>query len=119
MSQLQAILNYQEVDGKLYKLERDFAASNERKEYVKVKKYLETAMEKLDALEMKATSLKAEAAELSKKVHGFGRNSFGLRKLGRTCHGRRGYRLLQEKGAIEDRSIEEIQVRFDRIVGKH
>ena len=67
MSQLQAILNYQEVDGKLYKLEREFAASNERKEYVKVKKYLETAMEKLDALEMKATSLKAEAAELSKK----------------------------------------------------
>ena len=41
MSQLQAILNYQEADRKLFKLERDFAASNERKEYVKIKKYLE------------------------------------------------------------------------------
>ena len=67
MAQLQAILNYQEADRKLFKLERDFAASNERKEYVKIKKYLESAMEKLDALELKATSLKAEAAELSKK----------------------------------------------------
>ena len=67
MSQLQAILTYQEIDKKLYKLERDLAASEERKEYVKVKKFLETATEKLDALEVKATALSAEAAGLTKK----------------------------------------------------
>ena len=67
MSQLQAILKYQEIDTKLYKLERDLAGCEERKEYVKFKKFLETAPEKLDALEVKATALKAEAAELTKK----------------------------------------------------
>ena len=67
MSQLQAILNYQEIDAKLYKLEREIAGSEERKEYVKLKKFLETAPEKLDALEVKATSFKTEAQELAKK----------------------------------------------------
>ena len=67
MSQLQAILNYQEIDKKLYKLERELAGCEERKEYVKVKKFLETAPEKLDSLEVKATSLKAEAAKLAQK----------------------------------------------------
>ena len=67
MSQLQAILNYQTIDTKLYKLEREFAGCDERKEYVKLKKFLETAPEKLDALEVKATALKTEATELAKK----------------------------------------------------
>lgn len=67
MSQLQAILNYQEADKKLYKLERELAGCDERKEYVKFKKFLETAPEKLDALEVKATSFKAEAAKLAQK----------------------------------------------------
>lgn len=66
MSQLQAILKYQEIDGKLFKLERELAGSEERKEYVKLKKFLETALEKLDSLDVKAASLKAEAVELSK-----------------------------------------------------
>jgi len=67
MSQLQAILQYQETDTKLYKLERELAGCDERKEYVKFKKFLEAAPEKLDSLEVKATALKTEAAELSKK----------------------------------------------------
>ena len=67
MAQLQAILKYQEIDTKLYKLERELASSEERKEYVKVKKFLETAPEKLDAMEVKANALKTEAAELIKK----------------------------------------------------
>ena len=67
MSQLQAILKYQEVDQKLYKLERELAGSEERKEYVKIKKFLEGAPEKLDSLEVKATALKTEALELTKK----------------------------------------------------
>ena len=64
---LKAILNYQEIDKQLYKLERELAACDERKEYVKVKKFLETAPEKLDALEVKAKSLRAEADELVKQ----------------------------------------------------
>lgn len=67
MSQLQAILAYQEADKKLYKMERELASCEERKEYVKYKKFLETAPEKLDSVEVKATSLKAEAAELARK----------------------------------------------------
>lgn len=67
MSQLQAILNYQEIDRKLYALERELASSEERKEYVKMKKWMEAAAEKMDALETKAASLKAEALELTKK----------------------------------------------------
>ena len=67
MAQLQAILKYQEIDAKIFKIERELSASEERKEYVKVKKFLESAPEKLDALEMKARSLRAEADELMKQ----------------------------------------------------
>ena len=67
MSQLQAILKYQEIDKKLFALERELANSAERKEYVKMKKWMESATEKMDALDAKAASLKAEAVELTKK----------------------------------------------------
>lgn len=67
MANLQAILNYQEVDTKLYKIEREIAGCDERKEYVKVKKFLETAPEKLDSLDVKAASLKTQVEELVKK----------------------------------------------------
>ncbi len=67
MAQLQTILNYQDVDSKLYKIERELAASEARKEYAKVKKFLETAPEKLDALEVKAKALRAEYDGLTKK----------------------------------------------------
>lgn len=64
---LQAILNYQEVDRKLFKLENELAESEERKKYAKLRKFLKTAPEKLDALETKANALSAEATQLSKK----------------------------------------------------
>ena len=67
MSQLQAILTYQEIDKRMFALERELAGSEERKEYVKLKKWLEAAFEKLDALEAKAAALKTEAVELTKK----------------------------------------------------
>ncbi len=67
MAQLQAILNYQKVDAELFKIERELATSEERKEYAKVKKFLETAPEKLEALEVKAKALRAEADELTAK----------------------------------------------------
>ena len=64
MAQLQAILKYQEIDAKIYKIERELAGSEERKEYAKVKKFLESAPEKLDALEAKSRGLRAKADEL-------------------------------------------------------
>lgn len=67
MSQLQAILKYQEIDRKLFLLEKELRESEERKEYVKYKKFLEKAEEKLDALDAKAAALRSEAVELSKK----------------------------------------------------
>lgn len=67
MSQLQAILQYQEIDRKLFKLENELAESEERKKYVKLQKFLKTAPEKLDSLEVKATALRAEADALTKK----------------------------------------------------
>ena len=67
MAQLQAILKYQEIDAKIYKIERELAASEERKEYAKVKKFLESAPEKLDALEAKARGLRSDADELLKQ----------------------------------------------------
>ncbi len=67
MAQLQAILKYQEVDKKLYAIERELSGSEERKEYGKIKKALEAAPEKLDAMEMKAKSLRAEADGLAKQ----------------------------------------------------
>ena len=67
MSQLQAILKYQEIDRKLFKLENELAENEDRKKYAKLQKFLKTAPEKLDALEVKATALKAEAEGLEKK----------------------------------------------------
>lgn len=67
MANLKAILQYQEVDTKLYKIEREIAGCDERKEYVKVKKFLETAPEKLDSLDVKAAALKTQADDLAKK----------------------------------------------------
>lgn len=64
---LKAILNYQEIDRKLYQLERGLAGSAERKKYAKLKKYMETASEKLDALDAKAEALKAELTALEEK----------------------------------------------------
>ena len=64
---LRAILNYQEVDRKLFKLENELAESEERKKYAKLRKFLKTAPEKLDALETKANALSAEVTQLSKK----------------------------------------------------
>lgn len=67
MSQLKAILQYQEIDKKLYALERELAGCEERKEYVKAKKFIEAAAEKLDGYDAKAAGLKSRSAELTKK----------------------------------------------------
>ena len=55
------------MDRKLFKLENELAESEERKKYAKLRKFLKTAPEKLDALETKANALSAEVTQLSKK----------------------------------------------------
>lgn len=65
--ELQAILAYQEEDKKLYALERELAGCPERKDYIKRKKFLEAAADKLDAFDAKAVQLKNEARELTKR----------------------------------------------------
>ncbi len=65
MSQLQAILEYQEVDRELFKIEKELSGSEERKEYAKYKKFLEGAPERLDGLEAKAKGARAETEKLS------------------------------------------------------
>ena len=67
MSQLQAILNYQTADAKLYELEKVLGESEERKTYVKLQKFLKSAPEKLDSLEVKAQALRAEVDALAAK----------------------------------------------------
>ncbi len=64
MTQLQAILNYQTMDAKLYELEKVLSESEERKAYAKLQKFLKNAPEKLDSLEVKAQALRAEAEGL-------------------------------------------------------
>lgn len=67
MSQLQALLSYQQIDQKLFKIDNDLAKSETYQKYAKLRKFLKAAPEKVDALEAKAAALKAEAAELAKQ----------------------------------------------------
>lgn len=67
MSNLQAMLVYQETDKKLFAIERELSSCDERKEYVKAKKFLQAAAEKLESLDAKAKQCRGAAAELTKK----------------------------------------------------
>lgn len=68
MSQLQAILNYQTIDKELFDLERELSSGKERKEYVQAKKFLMSAAERLNLLDVKAKQLESEADALNKKA---------------------------------------------------
>ena len=68
MANLQAILAYQEIDRKMFALEKEVSDSAERKAYIRLKKYLEGASEKLDTLEAKAAGLKTEAVQRMPKA---------------------------------------------------
>lgn len=64
---LKAILNYQETDKKLYAIEKEIAESEANKLYRKLRTFLKTAPEKVDALDAKANSLRAMSQELMQK----------------------------------------------------
>lgn len=67
MAELQALLNYQEVDSKLRKIEQEIAFSEEKKKYFQARKFLEGASDKLDAMDARAVELRRIAQVLTKK----------------------------------------------------
>lgn len=67
MTELELLLEYQAVDGKLRAIEQEINASDERKKFVSAKKFLEKAPEKLDALDNKALSCRRSAEQLTKR----------------------------------------------------
>ena len=64
---IEALLSYQSADAKLRKIEKTLSESEERKKYAKLRKFLKSAPEKLEALDLKASTLKAEAESLTQK----------------------------------------------------
>lgn len=56
------LLEYQEVDAELRKIEQEISASEERKKFVQAKKFMETAAEKLEAQDRRARELKELAS---------------------------------------------------------
>lgn len=67
MLDIKSILEYQEVDKKLYKIEREISTCPERKAYMQIKKFLATASEKLEQFEVKTKQIKGQMVELAKK----------------------------------------------------
>ncbi len=67
MSELQALLKYQDVDAKLKKIEQEISSSEEKKKYFQARKFLENAADKLDAIDARALELKRLAQILTKK----------------------------------------------------
>lgn len=64
MSKLQALITYQTIDQKLYKIDNDFSKSEAYQKYGKLRKFLKVAPEKVEALEGKAVALKTEVSLL-------------------------------------------------------
>lgn len=67
MTELQALLKYQETDRELKKIEQAVYGSDERKKYAQARKFMESAGEKLDMLDARAVELKRIATVLTKK----------------------------------------------------
>lgn len=59
------LLEYQKVDAELRKIEQEISQSDERKKYVQAKKFMETAAEKLEAMDARACELKEMAIRLT------------------------------------------------------
>ncbi len=116
MSQLQAILSYQEVDKKLYKLERELAGCDERKEYVKYKKFLETAPEKLDSLETKAISLRAEADGLTAKYEQLEETLKDFDNLDELVTGGADIAFYQKKAQLKVDQIKKIKADLNNLL---
>jgi len=65
MAQVDQLLKYQQEDSKLLKIEQEAAVSEERKNFIQTKSFLNKASEKLDSLEAKALELKSILEKLN------------------------------------------------------
>ncbi len=79
MTGLKELLQYQEVDKELRKIEQELASSEERKKYMQAKKFIESAREKLDAQEARAAELRkaketlaARCEDMAKAISEYG-----------------------------------------------
>ncbi|MDE7158531.1 MAG: hypothetical protein K2N74_03055 [Clostridiales bacterium] len=73
MSKVSELLKYQEVDKELRKIEQEIAASEERKKFIQAKKFIESALEKLEAYDKRAVDLKHTRDEISARVEDLGK----------------------------------------------
>jgi predicted nucleic acid-binding Zn-ribbon protein len=64
MSILKAMLDYQEIDRNLLKIEKELNATEERKNYAKARKFMKNAQATLEGYESKAISLTGEYNDL-------------------------------------------------------
>ena len=67
MSQVELLLNYQQEDSKMLKLEREISSSPERKNLMQAANFVTKAAERFEALDAKARSLNTQLEELNKK----------------------------------------------------
>ena len=58
MSQVEKLLKYQSTDEKLLKIERETANSEERKNFLQAKSYLDNAPQKFENLDAKAAEMR-------------------------------------------------------------
>lgn len=66
---LEQLLKYQEVDAKLYEVEKTIKGSTARKNYAKAKTLFSTALEKLDKLEADAVKINEQITSLESKYN--------------------------------------------------
>lgn len=67
MSKLQALLSYQATDKDLLKIEKQLAATDEKKKYAQARKFLKNAQNVLDGYEGKAIALANELSDLESR----------------------------------------------------
>ena len=116
MTQLQAILNYQETDRELYQIERELAGSEERKEYAKWKKFLESAPEKLDSLEGKATSLKGAVATLEAKYEKVAETLGEFNSLDELIEGGADVSFYKKKAQLISEQLKKIKAEINELL---
>ena len=113
---LQAILNYQEADRALYAIERELAGSEERKEYAKWKKFLESAPEKLDSLEGKATSLKGAVATLEAKYEKVAETLGEFNSLDELIEGGADVSFYKKKAQVVSEQLKKIKAEINELL---
>ena len=64
MSNLQTLIGYQAIDKNLLTIEKELAATEEKKKYAQARKFLKNAQTTLDGYENKAVALSGELSRL-------------------------------------------------------